>query len=80
MSFKDTFFRQLLQLIPRYEFEKIVKYEKGDFANKDFNCWKQFTAMLFAQLSGQTGLRGIESEIALQLYSIICYCDRRKST
>lgn len=66
MSFKDTIFRQLLQLIPRYDFGKIVKSEKGDFANKGFNCWNQFSAMLFAQLSGQTGLRGIESGIALQ--------------
>ncbi|QEN04353.1 IS4 family transposase [Thiospirochaeta perfilievii] len=66
MSFHDTIFRQILQLIPRYEFEKIVKSEKGDFANKGFSCWNQFSAMLFAQLSGQTGLRGIENGLELQ--------------
>jgi len=66
MSYQDTIFRQILQLIPRYEFEKIVKSENGNFASKGFNCWSQFSAMLFAQLSGQTGLRGIENGIQLQ--------------
>ena len=66
MSYQDTIFRQILQLIPRYEFEKIVKSENGNFASKGFTCWSQFSAMLFAQLSGQTGLRGIENGIELQ--------------
>lgn len=66
MSYQDTIFRQILQLIPRYEFEKIVNSENGNFASKGFTCWSQFSAMLFAQLSGQTGLRGIENGIDLQ--------------
>lgn len=66
MSFQDTIFRQILQLIPRNEFKKIITSENGDFRSKGFNCWTQFVAMLYAQLSGQTGLRGIENGIALQ--------------
>ena len=61
MAYKDTTFRQMLQFIPRYEFQKAVKSHSGEFAAKGFSCWQQFTAMLYGQLSGQTGLRGIET-------------------
>ena len=63
MSYQNTIFKQILQIIPRYEFEKSVKKHKGDFASKGFTCWEQFVAMLFGQLSGQTGLRGIETAL-----------------
>ena len=61
MAYKDTTFRQMLQFIPRYEFQIAVNSHSGEFAGKDFSCWQQFTAMLFGQPSGQTGLRGIET-------------------
>lgn len=63
MSYKSTILNQILQIIPRYEFEKSVKKHNGDFASKGFTCWEQFVSMLFAQLSGQTGLRGIETAL-----------------
>ena len=63
MAYKDTTFRQILQFIPRYEFQKAVKSHSGEFAAKGFSCWQQFTAMLYGQLSGQTGLRGIETAL-----------------
>jgi hypothetical protein len=59
MSYKNTIFRQVLQIIPRHEFEKAVNKHNGDFASKGFSCWNQFIALVFGQLSGQTGLRGI---------------------
>jgi len=61
MSYNNTIFKQILQIIPRHEIEKSVKKHNGDFASKGFSCWEQFVSMLFAQLSGQTGLRGIEN-------------------
>jgi hypothetical protein len=61
MSFNTTILNQVLQIIPRHEFEKIVNDQKGDFASKGFTCWNQFIALVFGQLSGQTGLRGIET-------------------
>lgn len=63
MSYKDSILKQILQIIPRYEFEKSVKKYNGDFASKGFSCWEQFVSMLFAQFSGQTGLRGIETAL-----------------
>ena len=61
MSHQNSIFKQILQIIPRHEFEKSVRKHKGDFASKGFSCWEQFVSMLYAQLSGQTGLRGIET-------------------
>lgn len=61
MSHQNTTFAQILQFISRHDFNKIVKQYKGNFHSKGFSCWDQFSAMLFAQLSGQKGLRGIEA-------------------
>ncbi|ORC29002.1 hypothetical protein B4O97_18945 [Marispirochaeta aestuarii] len=61
MGYQNSIFKQILQSIPRYEFEKSVRKHNGDFASKGFTCWEQFVSMIFAQLSGQTGLRGIET-------------------
>lgn len=63
MSYQNSILKQILQIIPRHEFEKSVKKHNGDFASKGFTCWEQFVSMLFAQLSGQTGLRGIETAL-----------------
>jgi len=60
MSHNNSILNQILQIISRHDFEKSVKKYNGDFASKGFSCWEQFVSMLFAQLSGQTGLRGIE--------------------
>jgi hypothetical protein len=63
MSYQNSILNQILQIIPRHEFEKSVKKYNGDFASKGFTCWEQFVSMLFTQLSGQTGLRGIETAL-----------------
>lgn len=70
MSHQNTTFRQLLQLISGHDFEKCVKSHKGDAYSKGFSCWSQFTAMLFGQLSSQTGLRGIETGLAMNKSSL----------
>jgi hypothetical protein len=66
MKKHNTVFAQMLQLIPRYRFEKAVKDYKTEHASKGLSSWEHFSAMLFAQLSGQRGLRGIESGLACQ--------------
>ena len=63
MSHKNSILNQIIQIVPRHEFEKSVKKYNGDFASKGFTCWEQFVSMLFAQLSGQTRLRGIETTL-----------------
>lgn len=63
MGHQNSILNQILQIIPRHEFEKSVRNYQGDFASKGFTCWEQFVSMLFAQISGQTGLRGIETAL-----------------
>ena len=52
-------FSQLLQLIPRYEFEKYVSAYNGDFRTRELNCWNQFIQLFFGQLTSRNSLRDI---------------------
>lgn len=65
MSHQNTTFQQILQFVSRHDFNKSVKNHQGNKSSKGFRCWDQFTAMLFGQLSGQSGLRGIESGLSM---------------
>lgn len=50
---------QLMEFVPRYEFNKCVARYQGNNWVKTFSCWDQFLAMAFGQLSFQESLRGI---------------------
>lgn len=52
-------FSQLLQFIPRYEFEKYVSAYNGDFRARELNCWNQFIQLFFGQLTSRNSLRDI---------------------
>ena len=62
----NSTFSQMLQLIPRYEFQKAVNAHQAERHSKGFSSWEQLVAMLFSQFSGQDGLRGIETGMASQ--------------
>jgi Domain of unknown function (DUF4372)/Transposase DDE domain len=53
-------FSQLLKLIPRTEFEALVRKHKAEYAAKGLSSWAQFVAMLFCQLGRAHSLREIE--------------------
>ena len=53
-------FSQLLKLIPRTEFESLVKQTKAQYASKGFSSWGQLVAMIFCQLGRAHSLREIE--------------------
>ena len=55
----DTIFNQLLQILPRHEFEKAVNLYKGDKYVKYFSSWQQFMTMLYAQIRSKDRLRDI---------------------
>lgn len=59
MANYSTVLNQLLHLIPRYNFERIVKSFRADRYVKTLKCWNQFTALLYAQASGKDTLREI---------------------
>ena len=66
MKNNNTIFGQMLQFISRYEFQKAVNEYKSEKHSKGFSSWTHFVSMLFGQLSGQEGLRGIETGLAAQ--------------
>jgi IS4 transposase len=53
-------------MIPRYDFQRAVKRHGAERHSKGFSSWSQFVAMLFGQISGQDGLRGVEAGMATQ--------------
>jgi hypothetical protein len=56
MNKLNTILGQLLALVSRTRFEKMVREHKSEYKSKGLRSWTQFAAMLFGQLSGQHGL------------------------
>ena len=65
MSHYNTILNQVLQLIPRHQFETIVKKRSGDRYVKRFDCWNQLATLLYAQTSGKDSLRDIEQGLSI---------------
>lgn len=59
MAYNKTIFRQMLNIISRLEFEKIVKKHKGNHRVRTLTCWDQFVHILFGQLGSRHSLRDI---------------------
>ena len=53
-------FSQILKLIARTDFERMVKQTKAEFRSKGLSTWSQFVAMMFCQLGRAHSLREIE--------------------
>ncbi|MGB9577795.1 MAG: DUF4372 domain-containing protein [Halothiobacillaceae bacterium] len=60
MKASSSMFSQILKLIPRIEFERIVKETGAEYRSKGLSSWSQFVAMLFCQLGRAHSLREIE--------------------
>ncbi len=52
---------QLMEFLPRHEFNKCVGRYQGDCRVRDFSCRDQFLCMAFGQLTYRTSLRDIET-------------------
>jgi hypothetical protein len=55
----SSIFSQILQLIPRLEFESAVRQHEAERHARGFSSWGQFIAMLFCQLGHAKSLREI---------------------
>lgn len=66
MNTGRTFFAQLLEFIPSYQFQLCVDRYQGNRYVKDFSCWDQFLCLAFAQLTYRTSLRDIEACLRAQ--------------
>jgi len=56
-----TVFAQLLDCLPKYEFDKCVQRYRGNFRVRRLTSYEQFVVMAFAQLTWRESLRDIET-------------------
>jgi hypothetical protein len=54
-------FAQVMDFVPKYEFEKCVERYEGDKHIRTLSCYTQFQIMSFAQLTYRESLRDIET-------------------
>ena len=61
MNKGKTLLAQVLDFVPRYEFDKLVEKYRGNYKAQEFSCWEQCICMVFAQLTQRESLRDIET-------------------
>jgi hypothetical protein len=61
MQTRQPVFAQLMEFLPRYDFQQCVQRYQGHYKVKSFSCWDQFLCMTFAQLTYRESLRDIEA-------------------
>jgi putative transposase len=60
-----TVFEQLLNYIPRHEFQSSVRRHESDRNSRRLSTWTWFGALLFGQLTGRDSLRSLERPFSL---------------
>jgi hypothetical protein len=65
MKFTTNMFSQMLQIIPRISFSRLVYASGAEYCAKGFSSWDQFVAMLFCQLAQAKSLREISDGLAV---------------
>lgn len=58
-----TIFAQLMEIVPKYEFQKIVKRHHGNYRVRTFTCREQFFCMCFGQLTFRDSLRDLTTTL-----------------
>lgn len=71
MNLGKYVFSQVIEFIPRYQFDKLVKLYKGDWHVKNLNSYNHLLHLLFGQLTGCDSLRDIC--LCLEAHSKILY-------
>ena len=61
MNAGKAVFAQIMEHLPRYEFDKCVKKYKGNLRVRKFSCYDQFLCLAFAQITYRESLRDIET-------------------
>lgn len=56
-------FSQLMDVIPKYKFRKIVDRHNGDYRVRRFTCWDQLLCLCFGQLTFRESLRDLTSTL-----------------
>lgn len=63
MAYATTVFNQLLDFLPRYDFDCFVKQYDADKYTKKLDCWQQLLCLIYAQATGKESLRDIETSL-----------------
>ena len=61
MRFASSIFGQLLEVIDRRQFQRIVDRHAGDAYDKSFKSWDHLVALIYAQFCSSPSLRGLEA-------------------
>lgn len=61
MSYSNSIFNQLLQFIPRHDFEKLVSAYSGDYYTKYFTSWQHFITLFYSQNKDKNSIRDIRT-------------------
>ena len=67
MAHSNTVLYQMLQFIPRYEFNRIVNAHNGDKGVRKLTCFGLLVCHLYAQLTRQVSLRDLTTTIRAKL-------------
>ena len=59
--FRISRFHDLLKALPRGTFDRFVRQQGTDLQSRSFTSWDHLVAMLYAQLSGASSLRELET-------------------
>lgn len=70
MSHHNTAFHQLLQPLPRHEFEALAQQHHRGQKLRSATRWDQFIGMSMSQISGRQSLRDIESSLFSQRHKL----------
>lgn len=65
MKFSTNMFGQILQIIPRSTFNRLVYESRAEYGAKGFASWDQLVAMLFCQFAQAKSLREISDGLAV---------------
>jgi hypothetical protein len=67
MKFNSSLFAQILQVMPRSRFMRLVMDAKAERHSKGFSSWDQFVAMIFCQFAQSKSLSEIRDGLAVTL-------------
>lgn len=65
MKFTTSLFSQILQVVPRNLFARLVHQRGAERHANGFSSWSQYVAMLFCQLAQAKSLREISDGLAV---------------
>jgi len=66
MGHCNTILSQILELVPRHEFESLANQHHSGRMFRTASRWSQFVTMSIAQLSGRSSLRDVVENVSVQ--------------